>query len=65
MAYKAPSKGLLDFYNNQVKKQDSLWNKYAGIKAKTYTKPWHLLSANDRYNLNKAYENFKKIYTYF
>ena len=61
MAYKAPSKGLLDFYNNQVKKQDSLWNKYAGMKSsKIYTKPWHLLSATDRWNLKTAYENFLK-----
>ena len=64
MAYKPPSKGLLDFYNNQVLKKDSLWNKYAGAKSigqkKTYTKPWRLLLPIDRWNLKKAYENFKK-----
>jgi hypothetical protein len=63
-SYIQPSKGLLDFYNNQVLKKDSLWNQYAGAKSigqkKTYTKPWDQLSPSDRWNLKNAYENFKK-----
>ena len=46
MAYKPPSKGLLDFYNNQVLKKDSLWNKYAGANQKR-----HILSLGIYYHL--------------
>ena len=58
--YIQPSKGLLDFYNNEVLKKDSLWNRFAGQRSKIYTKPWDKLTPSDRWNLKKAYENFKK-----
>ena len=64
-SYIEPSKGLLDFYNNQVRKPDSLWNKYAGQKSRTYTKPWHLLLPIERSNLKTAYQNFKKFQSTF
>ena len=56
-----PSKGLLDFYNNQVLKKDSVWNKYAGQKSITYIKPWDQLTPGERSNIKNAYENFKKV----
>ena len=58
LRYPSP-KGLIDFYNNQVRKKDSLWAKYTG-SPKTYTKTWAQLSSQERYNIKGIYENFKK-----
>tara|TARA_R100001244_G_C5166023_1_gene131428 strand:+ start:206 stop:2545 length:2340 start_codon:yes stop_codon:yes gene_type:complete len=55
-----PSKGLLDFYNNQVRNQGSVWNKYLGIRTKTYTKSWEELLPYERTNLKESYESFKR-----
>jgi hypothetical protein len=58
---KKPSKGLLDFYNNQVRNPNSIWNKYVGIRtARLYTEEWEDLEAYQRTNFKKAYERFKK-----
>ena len=56
-----PSKGLLNFYNNQVRNPNSIWNKYVGIRtARLYTEEWQDLEAYQRTNFKKAYERFKK-----
>jgi len=56
-----PSKGLLDFYYNQVLKEDSLWQKYAAnISVKKYSGSFDQLDSSERRNIRKAYENFKK-----
>ena len=63
MAY---SQAVIDFYNNQVLKENSLWRKYTGARSiqgqrtKEYTKAWDQLKTWERSNIKDAYQTFKK-----
>ena len=53
---------VIKFYNNQVLKKDSLYNKYKQARyTKIYDKPFEKLTPDEKKNIKKVQQNYKRL----